>query len=104
MIERLRAASGMRICAFWRSVTNSRPRTSTADDLACVRTVAPAASCSPLVAGRWPRESMTTTLPLVSLMIQAPFWASAGAPLNSSKSIGSSRRVSIRIGVSLPAR
>ena len=44
MIERLRAASGMRSCAFWRSVTNSRPRTRTADERACVRTVLPGAS------------------------------------------------------------
>ena len=103
MIERLRAASGMRICAFWRSVTNSRPRTSTAEDFAWVRTVAPALSWSPPVAGRWPRASMTITVPLVSLMVQAPFWASAGTPLNSSRIRGRNRRASIRMAVSLPA-
>ena len=92
MIERLRAASGMRICAFCRKVTNSRPRTSTADDFAWLRTVAPGSSATPLTAPRCPRESITSTEPLVSVIVQSPLCASAGTPLNSSKAMGSNSR------------
>jgi hypothetical protein len=103
MTERLRAASGMRICAFWRSVTNSLPRTSTAVERASVRTVAPGPSARPLTAGRVPRESITTTRPLASLTVQFPLCAKAVALPKSSTAMGSNSLVRARIPVSLTA-
>ena len=66
-----------------------------------MRTVAPAASVVPSAARRSPRLSMTSTVPFVSLIVQLPFWASAGAPLSSSESNSNIRRETWRMPFSL---
>ena len=72
MTPRSRTAGAIRSCAFWRNVTNSLPRTSTADARASVRIVAPDASCMPAFAGRCPLVSITVTTPLASLTVHGP--------------------------------